>query len=225
MAQHPVAFPAGTHKIQPLIGSHDEGWQAKARKPNSNAGNKAADLAGISNDLALVHRACARFVDCSQGGEEFGGDATHFFDSAVIRYRRCFNGGVRTLLTRKIVQDTAPDYINMHDYFMDLANKSVAHSVNHHEILEPTVYVDDNDQIKGHGIFAMRTQENALNVSRLGELAIILKDSYVTNQERLEREKFDRYFSGLKSEDLARLKPLLIPAAEGAVVSQARKRT
>src|SRR5690606_29740169 len=79
-------MPPETHFIQPAIGS-DDGPNAHAFKPVSLAGQKAADLRGISADLRLVEYNCQRFLALEREWQtrDDPADATAFFDAALIR--------------------------------------------------------------------------------------------------------------------------------------------
>lgn len=74
------------------------------------------------------------------------------FDSACIRYRRCFKTGVRRPLSRQLTTPLADDLQVLHQFFLDLADKHIAHSVNGFEWWVSTAYVfcaDDGTVTRG----------------------------------------------------------------------------
>ena len=110
-------------------------------------------------DLVLVEHDLTFAIECldhllknvlivpmSGGGEIRVVQAISFPDravlnAAVIAYRRCFASGVRDRLDQPEYQsENFGDLASIHSYFMELANKHVAHSVNPFE--EPSIGVD-----------------------------------------------------------------------------------
>lgn len=92
-----------------------------------------ADLYGIDHDLAAVEEFCLLLAKAWTADQL----SLHLVDAlstaAVIRYCRCFEGGVRLRLARETVAAIDPRYSKLHDYFFALRQKHFAHSVNEFE--------------------------------------------------------------------------------------------
>jgi hypothetical protein len=63
------------------------------------------------------------------------------FDGAVARYRRCFNGGIRTLVPKDLLESLTQQERDLHDEIFRLANQAVAHCVDGSEENIPVLIV------------------------------------------------------------------------------------
>lgn len=87
-----------------------------------------ADINGLRRDLRLVEQACT-VIDIRKGEPGAEHIRRACFDSAVMRYRRCFNGGIRDLFPKILMIKLTQRQLELHNRILDLANKSVAHCV------------------------------------------------------------------------------------------------
>lgn len=98
--------------------------------------------AGVAVDYYLICLDLAEVTDCAQAilkrlpdhsendpSPELPVEIRACWVTAVIKYARCFNKGSRTQLDSSIYS-VFPGAKEAHDYFMDLRNKYIAHSVN-----------------------------------------------------------------------------------------------
>jgi len=92
-----------------------------------------SDLYGIIKDLDSVSEFCQRLV------EAWGAEPPdfHLLDAistaCVVRYCRCFEGGVRFKLHPDSVKAVDPRFTEFHDYLFSLRQKHLSHSVNEFE--------------------------------------------------------------------------------------------
>ena len=89
------------------------------------------------------------------GYERHNVSANALIDSALVRYRRCFNKGQRTKLLH-LVERLTPDEQTLHSLVMTIANNHTAHSSNDYEVSVATVHVaqGENGQLRRGGIGA-----------------------------------------------------------------------
>lgn len=106
--------------------------------------HRLADMAGVHMDLrtvAATSAQMARTVQREQGTTlELEAMQTH----ALVRYGRCFRGGVRAafLIPQSWIDELDPDLRQGHRDCLDLRDKHVAHSVNDWEINTPVARAD-----------------------------------------------------------------------------------
>lgn len=108
------------------------------RKLPGGDGEQLADLTGIQRDLRLVGDAC-RIIRVRREAPAAAELRRACFDSAVMRYRRCFNSGVRGVLSPTLPTLLNTDEKALHDRILEIADKSVAHCVDGSE--ENTAYL------------------------------------------------------------------------------------
>jgi hypothetical protein len=91
---------------------------------------RLADLSGIRDDLESVLSHCSELEkQIDKNWREFvvwDALASH----AVILYARCFASGLRERLQHELMDKAPPDLASAHDFFINLRNKHIAHSVN-----------------------------------------------------------------------------------------------
>jgi hypothetical protein len=105
---------------------------------------RLADMAGVQMDLRTVAATCAqlgRKRDRDGLEDMLGLEAMQ--DRALVRYGRCFKGGVRTafVVPQAWIEALAAELREAHAYFIDLRDKHIAHSVNDWEMNVPVAYV------------------------------------------------------------------------------------
>jgi hypothetical protein len=103
-----------------------------------------SDLTGIELDLEAVINTCkrclrlSRFIGTSESPEaleylDMIESLSDFMFAAIVRYGRTFNTGVRKNLPIEWIEGLSDDLKNAHEYFKNMRNKYIAHSVNHFE--------------------------------------------------------------------------------------------
>lgn len=108
--------------------------------------HRLADMAGVHTDLRTVAATCAQLGRRLEREHEERRDwlvADAMQSHALIRYGRCFRGGVRTefLIPQAWIDGLAPELRQAHFDFLDLRDKHIAHSVNDWELNVPVARV------------------------------------------------------------------------------------
>ena len=96
---------------------------------------RLADMAGVQMDLRTVAATCAQLSRRLEREREQRRDwlvAEAIQAHALIRYGRCFRGGVRTafLIPPEWIEELPADLRQAHADYLDLRDKHIAHSVN-----------------------------------------------------------------------------------------------
>ena len=103
----------------------------------------AADLFALENDLKRILSILKEWLLVQEN--DLLCDA--FFSAALIKYRRCFNGGIRSPIKYEDIAKLPNNAVEFHDFLFALANKLIAHSVNGFEQTEVGIAVSDNQHI------------------------------------------------------------------------------
>jgi hypothetical protein len=151
-----------------------------------------SDLYGVIKDLASVSEFCQRLVDAF----DVDSPDLHLLDAlataCVVRYCRCFEGGVRTKLDPDSVRAVDPRFAEFHDYLFALRQKHLSHSVNEFEANCVAVSVAEPPsppEIRGITVVGGRVagldRRTALN---LQELAGKLREAASARYEAEEKE-------------------------------------
>jgi hypothetical protein len=102
-----------------------------------------ADIGGELMDIAFAHSAVQELLDSWPPDASLGPDSTSaraLWMAAIVSYARCFRGGIRTSGTAStLISRLRGLDQSSHEYFLDLRDKHVAHSVNALE--QATVFV------------------------------------------------------------------------------------
>jgi hypothetical protein len=124
------------------------------RRFQSESARKMAGLVFVRDDLRHVARCCDELAKADLCTDQKT-ILQALLDSALVRYRRCFKNGVRTLITEFLEALPAVDR-RFHDYMVTYCDKHIAHSVNNFETIIPVVYVgiDTNGSLKRGGVGA-----------------------------------------------------------------------
>ena len=104
------------------------------------------DLVGATFDMKRVTELCRQYVSSMENdAAQIVQDA--LWMTAVVLYARCFNGGVRQSLDTAVLDLIPEKSREMHEHFIDLRDKFVAHSVNAYEqtLSYAVVSTDTND--------------------------------------------------------------------------------
>jgi hypothetical protein len=92
---------------------------------------RLADLNGITYDLHLVGSICDQFLQIENNfSTESSLISQCLFISAVVTYGRTLNSGVRSGVTRQQIEQLPIELQEQHQYFKDIRDKFIAHSVN-----------------------------------------------------------------------------------------------
>lgn len=94
---------------------------------------RLADLAGVETDLLAVEALCARFLKERPNEPLDSVLLDALCSSAIVRYGRAFNSGVRMGVPSEVLRELSPESQDAHRYFKALRDKWVAHSVNTYE--------------------------------------------------------------------------------------------
>jgi hypothetical protein len=150
-------------------------WEPKLLQ--SQAANDRADLETILQDLEhvmgccelLLHRGTHPLTDL---------EAKALIDSVVIRYRRCFTGGQRARLDPKTLPSLRGALIARHDFFWNLANKHIAHSVNGFELNASVIHVaeDGNGQLLRGGLGSRGSATLELSLDDIHQFCDLVQD-------------------------------------------------
>lgn len=144
-----------------------------ARMLESANAQKLADINGLRRDLGLVLEACA-VIESRRGSPSTEHVRRACFDSAVMRYRRCFNGGVRDLFPTTLLAKLTEKQTALHKWILDLANRSIAHCVDGSED-NVTYFILDKNQtppsVSIHVYTRTASHHNKVNTKKLRDLA------------------------------------------------------
>lgn len=101
-------------------------------KLDSLSANKLRDLAGAVFDMKRVVALCKEYVLATENcSSQVVRDA--LWMTAIVLYARCFNGGVRRPLDTAVLDSIPGESRELHQHFLHLRDKFIAHSVNSYE--------------------------------------------------------------------------------------------
>jgi hypothetical protein len=105
--------------------------------------HRLADMNGVMNDLQWVAQVCEKIADRFDDIRSDTVELEAYQAAAIIRYGRCYKGGVRTafLLDAEWIRRLTPDLQEAHRQFDALRDKHIAHSVNDWEINTPVAQI------------------------------------------------------------------------------------
>ena len=104
-----------------------------------------AELGGIIEDLKWVEDACTKLVDLWKDPQRDALLLEGMSAAALVRDFRCFSSGVRPRLPSEIVEKAPDAWRKAHQYYKDVRDKHVAHSVNLLEENAITATVPESD--------------------------------------------------------------------------------
>lgn len=138
-----------------------------------------ADLGAIVQDLGAVMQTCSRLKELLRDESKDHILIEALWTSALIRYARCFAESKRFGLSESVFDDLQGDPLGAHQFYMDLRNKHIAHSVNPFEqmevglVLSPATNTEKG--IIGVATLAMRQiSSDVEGVHQLGLLAKVV---------------------------------------------------
>ena len=89
---------------------------------------QAADCELVINDLIEVILLSKKILDKSNEPQKDDHEIKAFWMSAVVTYIKCFNHGTRYKIDSRIYE-LIPGAVDAHEYFKDIRNKYIAHSI------------------------------------------------------------------------------------------------
>jgi len=173
--------------------------------------HRLADMAGVHQDLRMVAATAAQL---SRRREQKAPDM-HVLeamqDLALIRYGRCYKGGVRDAfpIPQEWIDALPAKLRQAHHDFLDLRDKHIAHSVNDWEVNMPVARVHVDEQTNDVTVKAVRVHKyRTLMIGsdwleKLHRLAVTLADR-VYEDIRREEERLLEYAKKIPTEELKR---------------------
>lgn len=172
-----------------------------------------SDLFGIKRDLELVVEFCQRLSDAYDAAPVDHHLIDALSTASVVRYCRCFEGGVRAKLARESITAIDPRFVEFHNYLFALRQKHLVHSVNEFEENCVTVTISEPPtarEVLGIGISGGRVAGlDKATAKNLGDLARKLCDAIVVEFER-ERGRIQQLVTALPIEEVYEL-PMVPP--------------
>lgn len=144
-------------------------WRVSIKVEGSRA---LEDLAGVAFDIRSAMRFCKR-------AEQLLSSRTPDWElieavtiAAIVRYARCFRGGVRSSVPlQKVVTDLGPTLAVNHDRFCKLMDKYVVHSVNLFENNQAVAKISEKEPRQGAEQVSVQMQRvTALGIPELRAL-------------------------------------------------------
>jgi hypothetical protein len=161
-----------------------------------------ASLVGIDQDLLGVLDYC-KVLDDRQLEDWNHVEWDAISSAIVVRYARCFAQGVRGRLEGSLLSDAPDELREAHDFFIEMRNKHVAHSVNAFEENEVCLSIGDGFVSSEEIDFVGSTHGRVSGLSFGGPALMRRLVNWV--RERVEEEKTKERAAILR---LARTRPL-----------------
>ncbi len=108
-----------------------------------------ADLNGMITDLQSTIEFCKELQKIYETGTHGITQNDVMFTAILVRYCRSFVSGVRQSIKLDNVKNLSPDEIKAHNFYMELRNKHIAHSVNDLEENKVVAYYIKENPEKG----------------------------------------------------------------------------
>lgn len=180
-----------------------------------------ANWAGIRQDLEFVCDACDRLLDTDKGDSVL---CRALFDSALGAYARCFKGneGVRVGLEENDLEGMGEkNVLGLHQFFITLRDKHIAHSVNPFE--QAVVGVAElGDKLAVVNLTQHMIGVPDKTIGELKEMAEYLIN--VATEKTVIADSIIRYrYGGLSKDQVQALPPMGIKAPGPDVVGRARE--
>ena len=162
---------------------------------------EVANWAGIRVDLEFVRDACDRLIVADEGDAVL---RRALFDSALGAYARCFKGaGVRVGLDESDFDSMdEPNVLSLHQFFIDLRDMHVSHSVNEFERVIIGIFeVDDHPTLVDFTQYTILADEAVKDLKEMAEFLI-----GVASEKSATAESIVLYrYSGLTEEQISAL--------------------
>lgn len=150
---------------------------------------RLADLASILQDLTFTIEACQRLLDVIDREPQDAVLIQSLWSAALISYVRCFAHGKRFGLSEEILAHLQGEPIPVHNFYKNLRDKHVAHSVNPFEEVAVGVVLPqaDSDTKEAHGV-AILAMKHIVTDRQGVEQLITLAASLREEVRRMARE-------------------------------------
>lgn len=163
---------------------------AKVDFPNAQM---LADLAAIIQDLRAIMQACLRLTKLLDEDSKDNILIESLWTSALIKYARCFASGKRFGLSKDIFQGLQGEPIKAHQFYIDLRNKHITHSVNPFEQMEVGLVLSSTNEsekkIIGVSTLSMRhIVSDKKGIHQLGLLSKIAHDKICSLAKETEKK-------------------------------------
>jgi hypothetical protein len=184
----------------------------------SNEAGKLADLVGIAQDLAFVEEATKRLSKLMRENSEDSVLIRSLWSSALVAYIRCFTSGKRFGLNNDIFS-TIDGGEATHQYFKDVRDKHIAHSINPFEEVQIGLVLSLDGCISGVAMLsAFRLIDDMHNVEQLGRLAKYACQIIERQGKELEAEVLEQG-KALNETEIKKLPQIKIQPQGGTVVA------
>jgi hypothetical protein len=133
---------------------------------------KLADLVSIKQNLFFVEQVTERLLSLTSESNQDSVLLQSLWSAALVAYIRCFSSGKRFGLTKDIFLKTHGGE-ETHQYFKDVRDKHIAHSVNPFEEVQIGLVLSQPDQCVSSVacLSTFRLIDDTHNVKQLGQLA------------------------------------------------------
>lgn len=181
-----------------------------------------ADLYSVLDDLSISSFLCSHVLEAAKRGEHANPIIEAIASAAIVRYLRCFGGGVRLGLSQTHLNQLQPENLKNHLYLKDLRDKFIAHSVNPFEESYVNATIVVRDGIKqpvesisaGHHRVVPSASEAKKLFELLSEMQLIVRKIVVAEEEKLLAHiqslpldivhKWDLHSSVIKNSDVSK---------------------
>ena len=187
----------------------------------TEAGDRCVDYQGISADLKQVIECCSLYLGSDDDKHI---ERTALYECCLIRYRRCFATGVRASLGEDALGKFTEAERQTHNYFIDMASKFIAHSVNSSETLLPVV-IPGAGPNGGHGhafLNVRHTGDSNNKLQQLCSLSAKILTETVDPIISISSASYELEVSQLTEIELSKLIPAHIPVNTKAVPGSRR---
>ena len=182
-----------------------------------------ADLFSVMQDLMAVMKTCSSLKKILQDGSKDGVLIQNLWTAALIRYARCFASGKRFKLNISLLKNLEGEPVKVHELYINLRNKHIAHSVNPFEQYEDGIIIDDK-QKKVVAVSTLGMTLIALEEKGIHQLGLLSNVFYkeAKRQYDIITEQMLSLLSQIPLEILSTKKPLRIyaPGSEDAHVAR-----
>ena len=136
-----------------------------------------ADLLAIAQDLKSVMKTCSELKVLLEKNLQDNLLIENLWTSALVRYSRCFASGKRYGLDETIFEDLQGEALKVHNMYIGLRNKHIAHSVNPFEQIKVGVVLSpkESQEKKVIGIATLSMKLITLNKEGVHQLGLLSK--------------------------------------------------
>lgn len=187
---------------------------------------KLADLVSISQDLNFCIDCCERLVGLLESDSKESTLIQSLWTSALISYVRCFATGKRFGLSEDILLKFEGEPIEVHNYYKNLRDKNIAHSVNPFEQIKIGVVLshpDSEKEVLGIANLGMKHISGvADDVRQLAQIAL----TFLAEVAKLRKDAQDQTLIAAKKipiADLYRQPRMQLVAPSGEQAGKARQ--